>query len=253
MAIAITGKRKFLFYYLILTLIGGGLAVFDFYKWGYNYGHNLDPSAPIQVPGLSYQPPLFGHKRLLNFDAYSFPHVAGWIVVAAAALAFGVWFAEWYRHRVKKDIPAFKPAIFSAAASVLLFLSSCSTKPEPFHAGKDVCHFCKMGITDTRFGGELITKKGKIYKFDDLHCMIGFLKAGGEVESNIAKKVVINFEKQNDFIDVSTASFVISQELKSPMGSNAAGFISRQAAEKYSMNKQADIVTWQELTHKITE
>ncbi len=59
----------------------------------------LTLTAPIQVPGLSYQPPLIGHKRILNFDAYSFPDVGGWIVIGAAMLAFGVWFAEWYHHR----------------------------------------------------------------------------------------------------------------------------------------------------------
>lgn len=60
--IAITGSRKFLLLYLILIVIGGALAMYDFYQWGYDYGHNLDPSAAIQVPGLSYQPPSSGIK-----------------------------------------------------------------------------------------------------------------------------------------------------------------------------------------------
>lgn len=99
MLVAVTGNRRFLLYYIILTVIGGTLAMYDFYKWGYEYGHNLDPKAAIQVPGLSYQPPLIGHKRLLNFDAYSFPDVGGWIVIGAALLASGVWFYEWYTNR----------------------------------------------------------------------------------------------------------------------------------------------------------
>src|SRR5215212_3569089 len=57
LVVAITGKRKLLFAYLILTILGGAAAVYDFYQWGYQYGHNLDPKAPIQVPGLYYQPP----------------------------------------------------------------------------------------------------------------------------------------------------------------------------------------------------
>jgi copper chaperone NosL len=102
-AVAITGKRKFLFYYLLLTLVGGAAAMIDFYKWEYNYGHHLDSSAPINIPGLSYQPPLLGHKRLLNFDAYSLPDTGGWVVIGAAILAFGVWFADWYhQHRQAK-------------------------------------------------------------------------------------------------------------------------------------------------------
>ncbi|MBI3137440.1 MAG: hypothetical protein HYZ15_02520 [Sphingobacteriales bacterium] len=102
--VAVTGSRKYLLYYLLLTVVGGSLAMVDFYNWGYDYGHNLDPNAAIQVPGFSYQPPLFGHKRLLNFDAYSFPDVGGWVVAGASALAFLVWLIEWYRHRKIKPL-----------------------------------------------------------------------------------------------------------------------------------------------------
>jgi copper chaperone NosL len=178
--------------------------------------------------------------------------VAGWIVVAAATLAFGVWFAEWYQRRKNKALSVSRSAILSAAASLLFFLSSCNTKPEPFQVGKDVCHFCKMGISDTRFGGEIITKKGKIYKFDDLHCLISFLRAGGEAEKNISQTVIINFEKPNEFIPASSTTFVVTSELKSPMGANAAGFINKAAADNYASHKQAEIINWQQLFNKIT-
>jgi copper chaperone NosL len=249
MIVAVTGKRKFLLIYLILTAIGGALAMYDFYSWGYDYGHHLDPTAPIQVPGLYYQPPLFGHKRLLNFDAYSFPDVGGWVVIAAAALAFTVWFVEWYHHRkISKKINLVSAIVSSV---MLLLFISCNTKPEPFQPGKDVCQFCKMGISDTRFGGEVITKKGKIHKFDDLHCMISFLKIGGEAEKEISQKVVINFEKPNEFVDAASATFVISTDLKSPMGSNAAGFSGKEAAENYSKGRQTEITNWQQLYTKV--
>jgi hypothetical protein len=52
----------------------------DFWLWEYDYGHNLNPNAPIIVPGMSYQPPLLGFKQLLNFGAYSYPDVGGWIM-----------------------------------------------------------------------------------------------------------------------------------------------------------------------------
>ena len=97
----------------------------DFYKWGYNYGHDLDPTAPVQVPGLSYQPPLFGHKRLLNFDAYSFPDVGGWIVIGAGALAFTVWFVEWYHQRKTKTNLKSITKVAVAAGLLVLFVWSC--------------------------------------------------------------------------------------------------------------------------------
>ena len=94
-------RRRWLNFLLGAFVVFGILAMYDFWRWEYDYGHNLDPNAAIRVPGLSYQPPLFGHKRLLNFDAYSFPDVGGWVVIGASILAFTVWFVEWYRHRKK--------------------------------------------------------------------------------------------------------------------------------------------------------
>ncbi len=101
MTAAISGKRKILLAYIIATIIGGLLVLYDLYRWGYDYGHNLDTKAAIQVPGLSYQPPVLGHKRLLNFDAYSFPDVAGWIVVGAGVLVILIYGVEWFLHRKK--------------------------------------------------------------------------------------------------------------------------------------------------------
>ena len=201
MIVAITGKRRFLLLYLVLTVIGGALALYDFYMWEYRYGHNLNPEAPIQVPGMSYQPPLFGHKRLLNFDAYSFPDVGGWVVMGAAALAFAVWFFEWYKQRKssRKKIPV------AALLIPVLFFSSCTVKPEPINYGQDNCYSCKMGMADPKYGGEVITKKGKVFKFDDVICMIRFLKSGTLKPGDIKQNVVINFEKKNDFIDVKDA------------------------------------------------
>jgi copper chaperone NosL len=250
--VTITGKRKFLLIYLILTVIGGAAAMYDFYKWGYNYGHNLDPKAAIQVPGLSYQPPLIGHKRILNFDAYSFPDVGGWIVIGAALLAFGVWFTEWYLHHKAEKKAKLKTNVLSMPAIVLtMLITSCSAQPEPFKYGKDECHLCKMGIVDPKYGGEVITKKGKVYKFDDIICMVRFLKDEGVKEKDISQKVIINFEKENDFLDVSKTTYWISPELRSPMGSNAAAFSSRQAAEKAKAGKEGQLMSWDELYNKI--
>src|SRR5574337_2109298 len=170
--VAITGKRKLLFAYILTTIAGGVAAMYDFYKWGYDYGHDLDPKAAIQIPGLTYQPPLFGHKTLLNFDAYSYPDVGGWIVVGIAGVFIAVWVYEWYRNRKQKSTisPLTKKAVPAAAALLLILFTSCNTNPEPFAYGRDICDDCKMPIMDAKFGGEIINKKGRIYKFDDAHC-----------------------------------------------------------------------------------
>lgn len=78
----------------IFTAIGL-MSFYDFYKWEYDYGHNLDPTAPIQVPGMSYQPPLIGYKKLLNFEVLSQPHVAGWLFILSGVVLVSITFYEW--------------------------------------------------------------------------------------------------------------------------------------------------------------
>ncbi|HEX6846377.1 MAG TPA: nitrous oxide reductase accessory protein NosL [Chitinophagaceae bacterium] len=244
LVIAAIGNRKVLFWYIIFTLFGGFFAMYDYYRWGYEYGHNLDDTAPIKVPGLSYQPPMIGHKRLLNFDAYSYPDIGGWIIIIAASIIILVWFLDWYRAR-KRNIKLSSALVTSF---MLFFLASCSAEPEPLRIGKDICHVCKMGIADERFGGEVITKKGKIFKFDDIGCMINFIKSGGIEQKDIRQTLAVNYEKKDDFITTDKAIFMSGEAVKSPMGFNIAAFSNVEAASKVV---QGETLSWAELYQRI--
>lgn len=84
----------------ILMTILGLLGVYDFYLWMYDYGHNLDPMAPIKVPGMTYMPPLFGEKDLLNFYVKSYPRL-GTILMGISILLSLVAF--WLRKKLNKS------------------------------------------------------------------------------------------------------------------------------------------------------
>jgi hypothetical protein len=94
---AIAGRRWLAVTWLVLfaLLAIGGLA--DFYRWSYDYGHNLDlENAILKIPGMSYQPPLIGTKKLLNFTATSLPALGG--IAAAISFMLGV-IALWIDRR----------------------------------------------------------------------------------------------------------------------------------------------------------
>ena len=81
-------KKKWgLYLFTVLFLLFGVAFMIDFWLWEYDYGHNLNPNAPIIVPGMSYQPPLLGFKQLLNFGAYSYPDIGGWIMFAIGIIS----------------------------------------------------------------------------------------------------------------------------------------------------------------------
>ena len=92
-------KKGYYLAWVILIIILGILAVYDFYLWEYDYGHNLSPTAPIKVPGAAYQPPLIGKKIILNFTAYSWPHIGG--IFVGASVLFGLA-AFWLKHKITK-------------------------------------------------------------------------------------------------------------------------------------------------------
>ena len=96
---SIMNKRFMLITYLSVILAAGIGALVDFYLWGYDYGHNLNPEAPIKIEGMSYQPPLIGTKVLLNFTAFSGPDIGGWIFIGVGVLLAGLVFYEWKKNK----------------------------------------------------------------------------------------------------------------------------------------------------------
>jgi copper chaperone NosL len=94
-ALFFIAKRKAVLTFLIIYGVFIVLAGIDFYRWNYEYGHNLDPKAAIVVPGMAYQPPLIGYKQLLNFGAFSIPDIGGWMLTVAGLLLATVLYIEY--------------------------------------------------------------------------------------------------------------------------------------------------------------
>ena len=88
---AFVKTRKLILIWLILFVILGILGLYDFYRWEYEYGHNLNPMAAIKVPGAYYQPPMFGSKTILNFDASAYPQLGAYLIGVSMFLASLAW------------------------------------------------------------------------------------------------------------------------------------------------------------------
>jgi copper chaperone NosL len=98
---ALSNNKKVLLGWVIILILIGIIGAYDFWQWEYDYGHNLNPTAAIKVPGMSYQPPLLGYKDLLNFTAGSFPDMGGYAVIIPAFLTVLVFIYEWFFNKKK--------------------------------------------------------------------------------------------------------------------------------------------------------
>ena len=116
---AASNKRKlFLAWGIVMVLLAAG-GIYDFYLWEYDYGHNLSDTAPIKIPGASFQPPIIGSKLILNFTAISMPHISGYLAGLSIFFAFAAW---WLKSKFNKQHE--KPAAVTTTNSAAHSLST---------------------------------------------------------------------------------------------------------------------------------
>jgi copper chaperone NosL len=247
--VAIINKRKWLTVLLVSFFLFGVISMIDFYRWNYNYGHDLDPNAAIQVPGMSYQPPLIGYKQLLNFGAYSIPDTGGWIFIGAGLLLL-LTVALQFLKRKKPIMKTANKAVVAVSVFFMFALMSCNSGPQPIKLGQDACSFCKMSIADNHFGAEMMTKKGKVYKFDDMHCIAGFIKSKEVAKSDIKEIWLVNYDEPHNFIPAEKAFLLRSPEFHSPMGANIANFDDESKLKDAVKNIKGEELTWDQFINE---
>ena len=129
--------------------------------------------------------------------------------------------------------------------ALLLIFFSCNVSPKAIDYGSDGCHFCKMTIVDKVHAAEIVTKKGKVYKFDATECMVNFMDDfdTNEIELYLSN----NYTEPEVLIDATQATFLISENIPSPMGAFLSAFKNKADAEKTQAEKNGTLYTWDEL------
>ena len=132
---------------------------------------------------------------------------------------------------------------FLSLLFITLILTSCTIEPQPIKMG-DTCAFCIMGVADNRFGAEIITKKGKIFKFDDAHCLLEFMKANSVPKEDLKSILFVDFLAPHGFLEAENAFLLKSVDLRSPMGSNIAAFKTLAQLKESQTKLGGDKVEW---------
>jgi copper chaperone NosL len=129
---------------------------------------------------------------------------------------------------------------------LLLSLVACTVEPEELRYGRDACHTCKMTLMDKKFGGELVTAKGKIFKFDDVNCMLAFYNAE-ENTQDYAYRLIVDFNRPAQLIEARDAFYLKSAKIKTPMASQVAAFGAKGDLEQIQRDWGGIYLVWGEL------
>ncbi|MBS7786607.1 nitrous oxide reductase accessory protein NosL [Flavobacterium sp. CYK-55] len=126
---------------------------------------------------------------------------------------------------------------------LLWSLWSCNGyEPQPIELNIDSCDFCKMTIANSKFSAELITQKGRCYKFDDLACMIQFAQSNTVVPYRAF--YVNDYLQDNHLIAVEKAYLLKGGSINSPMRGNFAAFADEANQKKMAQTYQAQLISW---------
>jgi copper chaperone NosL len=246
-----TGKKWILAGWVSLFIVAGAVGMYDFYMWEYDYGHNLNPNAAINVPGMSYQPPLIGSRKLLNFNASSYPDIGAYIFFGVAVIAILLLIRETRKPKVKEKVSQGVLSIASLCIFALL-LTGCTRTSEPINFGTDECNHCRMTIMDETHGAELVTDKGKVFKYDATECMISDINEGNINKGGSSLLFVIDTSEPKTFIPANEAYYLISEELKSPMSAGLSAFKDENTAKDFQNKYGGNIYRWDQVKQIIS-
>lgn len=245
LAMVFVAKKKGVLLLFASYILFVALASIDFYRWNYDYGHNLDPNAAIVVPGMAYQPPLIGYKQLLNFGAFSVPDVGGWMMIVAGVLILTVVIKE-YKLLKKFSKQNIQPVLFLLLS--VSFFGCASDKAVPIKLNSDSCDFCRMSISDGKYGSEVITEKGRVYKFDDISCMIRYCKENSATK--MKSFYVHDYNQHNVLIPAENAFFLSGGSIHSPMRGNIIAFKTEAESKTVQVKVEAESIDWKAILSK---
>jgi copper chaperone NosL len=251
-AVALFRRRWALLAWTVLALALAGAGMYDFYKWEYAYGHNLNPDAAIKIPGMSYQPPLLGTKQLLNFTTTAYPGLGGLLAMlgvglGVVALACEFLCARLLRRERTARAPKSRTARVAAAVTAIMtaLAIGCARGPQAISYGTDVCDFCSMTISDDRYGAAIVTTKGRTHKFDSVECMLQSVMEGEKfADVQVDSWYATSYPARATLVDATAVVFLVSPNLPSPMGAGVTAFAARQDAERMQQEKGGEVMDW---------
>ena len=128
--------------------------------------------------------------------------------------------------------------------SGLLFMTSCSQDPKPVHIHEDEGEYCRMRISDLRFDAQIVTTKGKEFKFDAIECAANYWVENRE-DLKGAKIWVSDFDEPKEFLSHEEAVFIKSKEIQSPMGESLLALSTREEAAEHLSEYDGRQISWE--------
>jgi copper chaperone NosL len=133
-------------------------------------------------------------------------------------------------------------------ALAAMMMSGCSAPaPQPIVFGEDACHYCNMTIMERGFACELVTTKGKVYKYDAIECLAAYRHAGSIAAEDVHSQWVSDYNNAGVILNADSAMFIYSKQIRSPMAGGLCAVADYDVAIRVRDSSRGRIVTWTEV------
>jgi len=126
-------------------------------------------------------------------------------------------------------------------------LLSCEPSVQSINYGQDGCSYCRMTIVEDHYGSEIVTQKGKVYKFDSIECLSAFVLKKQIAEEDIHELYFTDLEDAGHLYPKSELIFVQAKKLNSPMGLNLSAYRNPQTAANVAELYFGDTLNWKQV------
>jgi len=135
---------------------------------------------------------------------------------------------------------------FFLLSIITVLLVSCEISPQKIEYGTDACHYCDMTIVDKQHAAQLVSTKGKAFKYDAIECMVHSLQED-MTDTEIALYLAADFNVPGQLMDATMATYLVSEQIQSPMGANLSAFENAEKAEKTKEEFTGTTYSWEEI------
>jgi copper chaperone NosL len=131
---------------------------------------------------------------------------------------------------------------------VSVLLAACqepTAKPVDIRTEIDKCNNCKMGISDVRYAAELVDKAGTMRKFDEIGCLVSYIKSKAP-QRDYRAAFAMDYDGK-EWLKSDEAFYVKSEAIKTPMNGGIVAFKDKARAEAVAGQFKGQVITFADL------
>jgi copper chaperone NosL len=103
-----------------------------------------------------------------------------------------------------------------------------------------------MGVAEARFAAELVTRQGRVYRFDSVECLATYYLREADF-ARVHSIWVTDLNEPTRLLRLEEAAFVHSASLRTPMGAGLAAFEAATGRARALAAAPGEVLTWSQV------